>query len=287
MDYKKIYNNIINKSIQSNRKKGDGILFENHHIIPKSLGGNNDKDNLVLLTPKEHYICHRLLVEIYKGTPQESKMYYAMWCMINGLGNQKRHATSSRIYNKLKVELKKIRSKVRYDNRKSIEQYDLEGNYIRTYDSPKTASIILGLNSSSIENCAREECKTSGGYNWKYVGSIKVIDKVDKKKPGTKQGNEPWNKGLKFTPGSININYKKVLKYSKEGLFIQEYDTIHIAAQSINASRSSIENCCLEKCKTAGGYNWKYKGSNKKILPITYEKPGAKKGSVPWNKKPL
>lgn len=38
---------------------------ENHHIIPRSMGGTNSKDNLVRLTGREHFIAHLLLHKIY------------------------------------------------------------------------------------------------------------------------------------------------------------------------------------------------------------------------------
>jgi hypothetical protein len=41
---------------------------ERHHIIPKCCGGTNCRSNLVFLTPTEHYIAHRLLVNIYPDT---------------------------------------------------------------------------------------------------------------------------------------------------------------------------------------------------------------------------
>ena len=72
MDYLKIYNQIIDrgKSNKENRKKLNKsnlnyVYYENHHIIPKCINGSNDKDNLVLLTPREHFICHMLLTYIY------------------------------------------------------------------------------------------------------------------------------------------------------------------------------------------------------------------------------
>ena len=61
--YTKWYFDIINRSITQNRSKGKGIYFESHHIIPKSMGGDNSKENLVLLTAKEHYIVHFCLVK--------------------------------------------------------------------------------------------------------------------------------------------------------------------------------------------------------------------------------
>lgn len=41
---------------------------ERHHIIPKSLGGTNDQNNLVRLSAKEHFICHLLLLRMTQGT---------------------------------------------------------------------------------------------------------------------------------------------------------------------------------------------------------------------------
>jgi len=38
---------------------------ESHHIIPRCMGGRNDKSNLVDLTPEEHYLAHQLLVKMH------------------------------------------------------------------------------------------------------------------------------------------------------------------------------------------------------------------------------
>lgn len=52
--------------------------FQKHHVIPSSLGGNNEKTNLVRLTPREHYICHLLLVLMTQGRDR-SKMIFAFF----------------------------------------------------------------------------------------------------------------------------------------------------------------------------------------------------------------
>ena len=59
----------------------DNAYHETHHIIPKSLGGTNIKDNLVKLTAKEHFICHLLLVKMVIGDAKR-KMAYASWQML-------------------------------------------------------------------------------------------------------------------------------------------------------------------------------------------------------------
>lgn len=40
---------------------------EKHHILPRSLGGSDEASNLVLLTPRQHYIAHWMLWKIYGG----------------------------------------------------------------------------------------------------------------------------------------------------------------------------------------------------------------------------
>ena len=95
MNYLKIYNNLINSRKILNT--GEGI-YESHHIIPKSLGGVDDKENKVLLTPKEHYIAHLLLTKLYKGK-DKSKMCYALLIMCVNNGKQKRNFSAKQYDN--------------------------------------------------------------------------------------------------------------------------------------------------------------------------------------------
>lgn len=54
---------------------------------------------------------------------------------------------------------------------KPVIQYSLTGDYIATYDSPKTAASIIGVDCSAIRACARgaKHYNTAGGYKWRYV----------------------------------------------------------------------------------------------------------------------
>ena len=81
MDYQKTYDNLMLKARSENRKKGCGVYYEAHHIIPKCMGGEGrmtqwrTHNNIVLLTAKEHFIAHKLLVEI------NPKNYSLMWAL--------------------------------------------------------------------------------------------------------------------------------------------------------------------------------------------------------------
>ena len=76
--YTKWYFNIID--IAKNRELPAEFYSEKHHIIPKSLGGSNKKENLVKLTAKEHFICHLLLTKMVDGKLKD-KMKYAFWML--------------------------------------------------------------------------------------------------------------------------------------------------------------------------------------------------------------
>ena len=128
MNYKKIYNDIMEKSKSENRIKHNGIYYEAHHIIPKCLGGKGNckqwetHPNIVLLTAKEHFIAHKLLCEIY---PDNHKLIYAYWNFVNGRNdsnhkNKFQYKIGSREYERIKI----LRSKLlRNEKLLSIEEF--------------------------------------------------------------------------------------------------------------------------------------------------------------------
>lgn len=52
--------------------------------------------------------------------------------------------------------------------RKSILQYDLNGNFIKEWDSSRNASKFYNTTESNICNCLRENAKTAKGFKWEY-----------------------------------------------------------------------------------------------------------------------
>ena len=75
MNYKRIYYNIMENA--KNRCLPANIYTEKHHMTPKCMQGGNG-NNIVVLTAREHYIAHWLLVKMY---PNEWKLYYAFFQM--------------------------------------------------------------------------------------------------------------------------------------------------------------------------------------------------------------
>lgn len=77
MDYHKHYTLLINKA---KARILEGYV-EKHHIIPQCLGGDDSLENIVVLTPEEHFLAHQLLIKMY---PNEHKLVFAVHMMCNG-----------------------------------------------------------------------------------------------------------------------------------------------------------------------------------------------------------
>lgn len=133
MNYKKHYEKLIEKAIASNRIKGD-TYYEKHHILPKCLGGSNKKDNLVLLTAKEHFIAHLLLIEMYEGI-NKAKLSFALFQMCR----------------KNKVHGRIVSSK-QFEKAKQIMSRNCSGENSTFYGRKHTNEVKESLRKRMIEN---------------------------------------------------------------------------------------------------------------------------------------
>jgi hypothetical protein len=76
MNYQYIYQSLVDYRKQ-NIPEG---YKEKHHIVPKCMGGTNEKENLVKLTAREHFIAHQLLAKNYYN---DYKLIHAVFRMSN------------------------------------------------------------------------------------------------------------------------------------------------------------------------------------------------------------
>lgn len=98
MNYQNIYNALVEKAKARGLDKSQHEGYhESHHIVPKCLGGNNSKSNLVLFTAREHFIAHWLL---WKCNPSSTALMRAFWLM----SHTRDSIRSSKVYAHLKQE---------------------------------------------------------------------------------------------------------------------------------------------------------------------------------------
>jgi len=148
MNYRHIYLNIIfraqNDYLSRLKLKKHGMYFEKHHVLPRSLGGKNIASNIVLLTGREHFICHWLLFKMFnKGTIERSKMLFALWCMKSIERGHTGRYINARTYEYIRAEFAsmvgQLNSKLQSGSQNS--QYGKIW-YTNAYTGASTSSII-------------------------------------------------------------------------------------------------------------------------------------------------
>lgn len=126
---------------------------------------------------------------------------------------------------------------------KPVFQYDLDGNFIKKWDSATLASNCFGKSSpAAITECCRGIRKSIYGFKWRHL-------------------NNPINEPVKFVNKKPKLTknppyYHPILQYDLNGNFIKKWDNTKIAADVLNIHTGSIASCLNGKYKTAGGYKW-------------------------------
>ena len=75
--YTSVYYRIVNQAVKRDHIKCRCDGYQTHHIIPRCVGGSNDPENLVVLTYKEHRVCHCLLIKMQLTKTDGIKMRHA------------------------------------------------------------------------------------------------------------------------------------------------------------------------------------------------------------------
>jgi 5-methylcytosine-specific restriction endonuclease McrA len=201
--YTNIYFNII-KSAQI-RDPLTGYT-ERHHIIPKSLGGTNKKDNLVVLSAREHFICHWLLTKMVTGDDLR-KMNHAIWRMlVQGRDYQLRYKPNSHTYESLRKRYGSLRKGVTTPDE------------VKKKISKANKGRLKGENNPMYGNTHTAESRK------------KISEKA--------QGRTPWNLGVTHTD-------EVKQKMSKLALQRTKYKCEHCGVECVkcNYNRWHGDNC--------------------------------------------
>lgn len=118
---------------------------------------------------------------------------------------------------------------------KEVHQYDLEGNYIKSFPSIVDA---IKEYSCDVYNAASGRHSTAGGFQWRTF-------KYDKLEPYNEELNEIENSKL-------------VYQYDTDNNFIKEWKGTKQPSKELDIHRGAIRNCLSNLAKTAGGFKWSY-----------------------------
>lgn len=137
--------------------------------------------------------------------------------------------------------------------KKTVYQFDLNGNFIRSYKSARDAAMTVAPNNqdnirASIKNCCLGTSYSSCGFFWSYYKEF--IEKEDYQ-------------------NNINRRKNKIAQYTLSGKFLRYYDNITEArnATGLKNLYSSIRGKC-----SIGGFQWRYYTGDDSDIP-PFESP--------------
>jgi hypothetical protein len=227
------------------------VYTEIHHIVPRCIGGDDNPENLAVLTPEEHFVAHLLLMKMH---PDNAKLVYAAFMMT--VGNQRNNklygwlkrkrfeipmplSTRLKIKAKRKLQVMSPRSeetkqKMRGPNPSKGRKGPLNGFYGKTH-TEETRKILS-------EKCPREKgykrspetiqkFKDSFSEQRRIQASVRISERNKNQTEQHKQATRLSNvrRGIELQKIKIRANphiYKSILESLTAG-----YDVKQIAKQ--------------------------------------------------------
>ena len=128
-----------------------------------------------------------------------------------------------------------------------IVQLDLNGNFIREWDSIKEASKETNISDTDISKNCKKYTKRAGTYVWMYEREYYKIS----------PNKERLNINIKDNRLFKN---KKIVQLDLNGNFIKEWDNCSVAEKTLTEqSKGGISSCCTGRVKSFHGYRWMFK----------------------------
>lgn len=208
--------------------KGQIFNTKTNHLLKGSLRNGYIRINI----EGKWYSLHRLIWETFNNKKLSEKDiidHIDGNRMNNNLSNLRLVTQSENIFNCHKNG---------HNKDVKVKQYDLQGNYLKTFQSMGMASKELGLSKDAVRAAANRH-GTCSGYFWIRQDDNITIEEV-----------------IKITKaGKPKKTYIGVTQYSLEGKKIAYYESIKAAARAIGCSDSTIRRAA-DNYRPGKGFIW-------------------------------
>ncbi|UCH95312.1 MAG: HNH endonuclease [Candidatus Aminicenantes bacterium] len=125
---------------------------------------------------------------------------------------------------------------------KAICKFGMDGKFIQEYVSMSQAAREVGVSKENIS--CRVKRKKGGGYQWRLKEEVVKDGKIMDIEPAEKRRTK---------------YHYPVCQFGMDGTFIREYSSIIEAAEKTNIFKSNILSCAVNKSKSSGGFQWRFK----------------------------
>lgn len=206
-------------------KNSFGIIMENYKV--------NANGYIRVFIYKKTFALHRLVALTFLDNPENKEQ-------VNHIdGNKLNNSLDNLefVTNK-ENQIHKFLIGIGNNFTRAVKQYDLEGNFIKEYNSIVLAAKEMNISKSCITGVLLNKRKTAAGFIWKYSDD-KNIDFSEKIK--------------------INKNIgRNVCQYDLDMNLIKTHNSIADASRTLNIHKNHIWAVINNFRKTTGGFIFKY-----------------------------
>lgn len=224
------YNNYITRWTE-HRKTNEKYYL---HIALNKYGWDNFSRFVIFQT--DFYLKTEENKKIITDILDEKEKYYIQYFKSNDSNYGYNLTSGGREYDNLYETMKKTE---RHPFTKPVNQYDLDGNLIKTWESAALLNKTTEFKKDGVSDCCKGKRESYKGYIWKFVEIPKKEEKIN-----TKNSAKP------------------VLQYDLEGNFIKEYKSSQEVNKELGYSATNIRSCCRGIYNTCFNYVWIFKDGN-------------------------
>lgn len=140
-------------------------------------------------------------------------------------------------------EMREFRTGVLLESNKKrrvpINQYDLDGNLIATYEGFGDMERATGFDHSPVVDVCQGKYDTAYGFKWEYVDESRKADADEYRARRPKSG-------------------MGVIQMDCDGTEIARFSSLSEAERETGVNRDRIGDCCHGSLEDYGGYKWKF-----------------------------
>jgi hypothetical protein len=216
--------------------------------VKKRLSNHLSNNHLSTSTKKNNWIISLLrnqqlpIIEVVDEVPSEEVDFYEIFYislfkswgfdLLNGTNGGDGFDWTGKKHN----DYSKLKNKINSPHRKSVAQFDLEGNLIKEYHSLREAAQSVNGDRSHISRACRGKLKTSAGFKWSFIDRINNHDIEEVK-----------NRIIKYEKPRIDSRMKKIQVFDLKGNLLDTCRSVNETSSKYKCHRILIEKCCKDK----------------------------------------
>lgn len=244
----KVYIGITSQKPKERWQGGKNYKNKYFQSAIKKYGWENIKHEILYsgLTKEEAEQKERELIAFYKSTDRQFGYNILSGGNVSNGGwipdEEYRKRVSERRKGHKMSAVEREHNQANWESRrKPVKQYDINGNYIATYESVTKAEKATGISNSNISACCKGNYNSTHGFIFKYANDNKDVCQYHGRQKG-------------------------VCQYTLDGEYIKTYPKIVDAAEAVHTDRSLITSVCKFKSVSCAGYLWVYDTEPERIL---------------------